>query len=336
MRSVTYRIVEKVAKIIGHKKTFQLPVPELRAYIETIRNGQKFAPPGYVYKKHSVIEECICGRPCYVIAPKNGEKKGGAESNGTKSGNEKAVLFLHGGGFIYEAHPVHWLAASKLVTRLGVTVWFPAYPLIPNTSGEKFPNPEFSSGGGDFKCMNEMIAKVYGRMLETYSAAGITFLGDSAGAMLSLIYCHHNKALKMPQPMPAKLVLLSPGIITEQDKTILDEMYKIEPRDVMLSMPFTVALISLLNLDLSRDNYFNAPLYGDFTGFPPLYVFSGTFEIFYPQLTRFVERIKAAGLPIEFYSGNEMMHVWPYMPASREARAALNQIFAIISRSETS
>jgi acetyl esterase/lipase len=319
MRSCTYRLVETVTRIIGHRKSFQLPVPELRAYIETLRDRQRIAPPEYIRRKLTVREELICGRPCYIIAPKKGVRA------------KKAILFLHGGGFIYEAHPVHWRAASKLVTRLGMTVWFPAYPLLPHTSGEIFPNPEFSSSGQDFKIMTEMIAGVYDKMLEEYPAGDITVLGDSAGAMLGLIYCHHNKTLASPRPMPAKLVLLSPGMITEQDRTVLDEMYTIEGHDVMLAMPYMFALTSLLNLDMSPDNYFNAPLYGDFTGFPGIHVFSGTFEIFYPQIARFVERVKAAGVPVEFHTGKEMMHIWPYMPASRDCRAGLNKIFDIIS-----
>jgi acetyl esterase/lipase len=229
------------------------------------------------------------------------------------------VLFLHGGGFILEAHSVHWRAVSKIVERLGVTVWFPVYPLIPPVRDLKEPT--------------EWVIKVYTKMLETYSAGDISFLGDSAGAALSLMICHHLKTLKLnngEKVLPSKLILLSPAMLTERGSVLLEEMRRIESRDVMLSTQFMASMISLFNLDLKLDNYFNAPLYGDFSGFPALYIFSGTEEIFYPQMQPFLERLKAAGVPVEFYPGEGMMHVWPYIPLARECVTALEQIMGIL------
>jgi acetyl esterase/lipase len=120
-------------------------------------------------------------------------------------------------------------------------------------------------------------------------------------------------------------------MLTEQDPAILAAMKKIEKRDVLLSMQFMASNIELFNLDLSRENYYNAPLYGDFSGFPPMFVFSGTSEIFYPEVVPFIERVRSAGVPVEFIIGEDMMHVWPYMPFAVESRRALDRVFKIIN-----
>jgi acetyl esterase/lipase len=301
--SFLYKIVETAVRLEGHRKLFSLGPDGLAAFLKRAEHTRKIRPPARIGKKFRLSEENFPGnRPCYVISPRDG------------SPSDRAVLFLHGGGFVMEAHWLHWRAVSKLVERLGITLWFPAYPLIPPVR--------------DVREITESGIAVYKKMLETYSPEQITFLGDSAGAALSLQICHHCKTLKLP--MPAKLILISPAMIVEQDKDILEAMRRIEPHDVMLALEFMFSMISLFDLDLSRDNYHNAPLYGDFTGFPAMYVFSGTSEIFYPQMQPFVERVRAAGVPVEFYPGEGMMHIWPYMPLARESREALERIMGII------
>jgi acetyl esterase/lipase len=314
MVSLSHQLTETAVRFLSHKRLYRLQAAELDAYLFKVRGRQRFAPPSALCRKHEVREEFLGGRPCYVISPRGASKV-----------QNRGVLFLHGGGLIEEAHWVHWRAASRLVSRLGLTVWFPAYPLL---TSPREPIPAGTARRTED--ITESIRAVYETMLPRYPG-GIIFLGDSAGAALSLILCHHIKTLSLPIPMPKKLILLSPAMLTEQDPAILAEMDRLRSRDIMLSPNFMTAMIGLFNMDVSRDNYFNAPLYGDFRAFPPMHVFSGTGEIFYPQVVPFVERVRAAGVPVKFHPEKDMMHVWPYMPVSRESRAALEKIFDIIA-----
>jgi acetyl esterase/lipase len=63
-----------------------------------------------------------------------------------------------------------------------------------------------------------------------------------------------------------------------------------------------------------------------------MHIFSGTFECVYPQVAAFVTRLKAANIAHNFYSGKEMMHVWPYIPFAPECGKALKLIFDIIEQ----
>jgi acetyl esterase/lipase len=229
---------------------------------------------------------------------------------------KKTILFIHGGGMFMEAGFFHWRAASKLIKRLGVSLWMPAYPLVPDTS---------------FRDAAEMLLSVYEKMLEEYLPEDICFLGDSAGATLALVMCHHINTLRNLIPMPKKLVLLSPGAMTNIDPETLNEMKRISLHDPMLSTGFTDAISSIMGLNPDPGNYFDNPFDGDFIGFPPMYIFSGTYDILYAQIPKLIKNIESAEIPVVLYTGEKMMHIWPYMPFSRECRTAFNCIVEILS-----
>ena len=53
--------------------------------------------------------------------------------------------------------------------------------------------------------------------------------------------------------------------------------------------------------------------------------------MFYPQMASFVRRVREQGKNIEFYTGCEMMHDWPVVPAISECEVAFREIIAIIN-----
>jgi len=304
MRSIGYMILEAGVRLAGSKRIFSLNEAEFSAYVARHAASQKTLPPKCIGKRHRLRELTVDGRPCYVITPK-----------GDRRVSNKQVVFLHGGGFIMETILIHWHIVSKLVSRLGITVWLPAYPLAPRHT---------------FKDAVKMVLAVYAGILENCAPENIAFLGDSAGASLGIMACHHNKTFAKPLPMPGKLILVSPGTDIPPDEELLREMRKIQPHDPLLAVGFMNSLASLMKLGSDRSNYFEAPMQGDFTGFPDMHVFSGTYEIFHAQAPKLVERARSAGVNARLYIGEKMMHVWPYIPFAREGRKALEQIFDII------
>jgi acetyl esterase/lipase len=311
-------MVETAARLLGHQMIFSKDTEQLRVYLEKRRGRPAPPPPRWIQRRCALRTELVRGRPLYVIGP------------AAQRAEKRAVLFIHGGGFITEAESVHWRAAARIVDALGITVWFPAYPLL---SGK--PDGNWSASGPGSPSMEnicEMIQAVYGLMLDGRDGGDIVFLGDSAGAALALSFCHRNKARGLPQPMPRRLVLVSPAMVTERDPAILAAMRAIDQAkmDALLSMTLLHSLPELLGLDMSRDNFYSAPLYGDFSGFPAMDVFAGDRDICFPQAPPFVERVRQAGVPVKLHHGRGMMHVWPYMPLAPECAAALQRIIAII------
>jgi acetyl esterase/lipase len=298
--SFSYRLTEwgVFISMKEHKRILSLKAPELAAYLEQHKNTLKTEPPRFIAKRHKLDRETIQGKPCFIVSQKN--------AGLMPEQAEKAVLFLHGGAYIFETHAVHWNVISTLVEKLGIPVWAPAYPLFPDNTTEQILS---------------MVDAVYAEMQKRYSRAKIIVIGDSAGADLALSLCHRNKARRLKQP--DKIILVSPASAVERDEGILTAMRRIEPKDPMLSMGIMESMSTLFDLS---DPYFATPLSGDFSGFPEMLIFSGTHDMFYPQVPPFVSRVRDAGIAVEFVNGNEMMHVWPYMPIAEESKQAFHAI----------
>ena len=319
MSSFRYHLAAATARLAGQRKIFSMGAEEMRVFLEKEQTRRDPAPPRWMRQKYPLRAIQVLDRPLYVISPSVQK----AKEKPAEGAGQTALFFIHGGGFITEAHPVHWLAVSRIIDTLGITVWFPAYPLITG-------NPAQDAAGGPFlERACEMIRASWALMRES-DPSPVVFLGDSARTSLALSACHRNKALGLP--LPQRLILVSPAMITEQDPAILAEMRRIEPEDVLLSMNLMDSLTRILNLDSSRDNCYSAPLYGDFSGFPPMDIFAGDRDICYPLAPPFAERVRQAGVPVNFRRGNGMMHVWPYMPLAPECTAALEEIIGIIGK----
>jgi acetyl esterase/lipase len=293
---------------LGGKKLYIQSAQTLKATLRRGAGKQNLDIPAFIGRKHNAQRRIIAGNVCWVINPAR---------TGVDAG-KKALLFIHGGGYVEPINIVHWLTASKIVQKLGIPVWMPLYPLIPAV---------------DLSEMNGVILEVYRTMLAEYGDAsdkGITVMGDSAGAALSITLCHHIKANHLDIPLPASLILISPAAIGERDPAIVADMRAIEKRDVLLGCAFMYSLVEAFGLDISEGNYFTRPLHGDFRGFPLSHVFSGTDDIFYAQVPPFVERLKAAGVAVTLHNGKGMMHDWPLMPLAPECVSALDEILTLV------
>jgi acetyl esterase/lipase len=221
------------------------------------------------------------------------------------------VLLLHGGGYIFETHKLHWQAAARIAGELGIPVCLPAYPLLPDSTLEE---------------SLAMISGSFMRLQKDFPPEAITVLGDSAGANYALSMCHYYKQQGLP--MPGKLILLSPAMAGEKDPEILAAMRRQAPYDVMFDMQYFSSYNELKST--TEKDYLTLPMLGDFSSFPDMYIFSGTHESFYPQVLAFSERLKTENIKAEFHFGEGMMHVWPYMPLAKECLETMDTILRII------
>jgi acetyl esterase/lipase len=222
------------------------------------------------------------------------------------------VLFLHGGGFIYEALFAHWLAVSRIVRKTEAEVWFAAYPLLPKATVYD---------------AHEMVLATWKQMCTRHAADAITVLGDSAGAMLALTLTHALKAAG--SPLPRQLILCSPAQSLIDDN-IRAQMAAFAPLDVMIPLSFLDVMARLTPARAGTPAWLQRPLEGDFRGFPPTMALSGTREIFYPLMPNFLDNLLRDGVPTEFVSGEGMCHDWPYVPVAPECVRALDHIIAAI------
>jgi acetyl esterase/lipase len=278
---------------------------DMAEYFTNLDQSKRLRVPHKIKRKFDVIEMKINNRPCYLVESKTGRR------------NDTVVFFLHGGGLVYEMDFFHWDAVAHIVDELSVPVFVAMYPVYPET------NPDI---------IMKHILDAYRKLQMDFPYAEVTLLGDSIGADLSLSLCHYLIETNSELPLPDKIIGISPAMLFGIDDDTLKEMEKIEPEDVVFSMNIIKVLPVLLNLSPDTKEYFSRPLHGDFSKFPPLYVFSGTREIFYPQIPPFVKQVKEAGNYIEFYTGYKLMHDWPLMPFAPESKKAFSIILDIIAK----
>lgn len=108
---------------------------------------------------------------------------------------ERAIMFIHGGGFCMEINKKQWEFAAKLAAGTGYEVVVPIYPLTPEHSG--------------MECF-AMLKNAYDKMNGRKQYEQVTILGEECGGgmalSLALMQWKHGGR------RPDKLVLLSPFV----------------------------------------------------------------------------------------------------------------------------
>jgi acetyl esterase/lipase len=305
-RSSAYKMAERMTLRDGLKEQWDKSAEALAEYLMTTDQSGDRIPPPSLFKDCAIDTVTIDGLPCYFISPSSEQKA------------DTILFYIHGGGFIYEMHPMLWVFADSLVRETGLPICVPMYPIYPTIDPEEIV---------------QWMIGVYRELLARYPESAIIGIGDSAGADFWLSFLQYLSQTEGYAGLrfPEKLILISPAMVVGNDEAIIEEMKMIEPHDSMLAIRMLETLPVLFQFPEGELNFWTAPLYGDFSSFPPMYVFSGTFDIFYHQVKPFVERVRSQGTFIEFYTGVEMMHVWPVIPAIPECEAAFREVVRIIT-----
>jgi acetyl esterase/lipase len=72
-----------------------------------------------------------------------------------------------------------------------------------------------------------------------------------------------------------------------------------------------------------------SPFYGDMQGLPPTDLYTGTWEVFYTDIVKTYDKMKAAGVDVRLHVKEKMGHVYPLWPCP-EGKAARKEIAEII------
>jgi monoterpene epsilon-lactone hydrolase len=212
-----------------------------------------------------------------------------------------AILFLHGSGYSKGSPSSHRPLVARIVAATGMPALVPDYRLTPE---HRFPAPV------------EDALNAYGHLLGTYSARSVVVIGDSAGgglAMATLL-----AARDMELPLPGAIVTMSAWT----DLTVSGrERADVEDPRVTPSMLRAAADLYLDGAD-ARHPY-ASPLFGDYTGFPPILMQVGGREIMIEDTIRLAENARCAGAAVTQTVYPGMAHVFqlnqPDEPSSEDA-----------------
>lgn len=200
----------------------------------------------------------------------------------------RAILYLHGGAYIIGSPDTYRGVTGHLCISSGATVYAPDYRLAPE-------NP-FPAGLEDAK------AAYLALLEEGIRPEQIALVGDSAGGGLALAL-----ALQLRDEgigVPGAIAVFSPWTDLTHGK-----LYEplVEP---MLQKRWIDKAASLYCAGESRKNPLISPVYGDFTGLPPLLIQVGSEEILLNDAHRLAEVARKAGNEVHLDIYNSLWHVF--------------------------
>ncbi|MGV1037050.1 MAG: alpha/beta hydrolase fold domain-containing protein [Candidatus Nanopelagicales bacterium] len=254
----------------------------------------KFDPPAWSVRGVTVDRGEHAGWPVITLRP-----------SGKLSAIGRTVVALHGGAYVAQITPFHWLTYSDIVKRAGATIIVPDYPLAPKAhAAEVVP----------------ATADLIGDVVKRHGGVAVTVTGDSAGAGLALAAL--QELVSRGAEVPSAAVFFSPFL----DATVSDTA-SATVDDPMLDAAGLRVAGRMWAGDLDSADPRVSPLFGSLAGLPPITVYSGFLDLLYPDALRLQERADAAGADMTFVLRDGMLHDWMlFSNLLPEAKAARPQV----------
>jgi epsilon-lactone hydrolase len=228
-----------------------------------------------------------------------------------ESRRERVILYLHGGAFVLRFPKAHGGMVGRWCRALGARALMVDYRLA--------PEHPFPAGVGDCHAAYRWL------LAQGCDPRSIVVAGDSAGGNLALAVLHEIKAAG--EPMPACAVLLSPFVdFTLSGASLVTN----ERRDPMFTLRAAAAMRTLYAPAESFVDPSVSPLFGDFTGFPPMLFQVGSTEMLLDDTLRTAARAHAAGVPVEVEIWEKLPHVFQVVRSLPQAAAAIDGIVRFV------
>lgn len=222
----------------------------------------------------------------------------------------RRVLYLHGGGWVAGGFATHGPHAAAVSAATGCAVLLPEYRLAPE---HPFP-AALDDASAAFR-----FVRVHGPD-GAARAAAVFCGGDSGGGGLALALLLRLR--DRGEPLPDAAFTFSAVV----DLTCSGESMRTRAAADPLINPALVPVAASHYLGGADPREpLISPVFGDFTGLPPLLLQVGDAEVMLDDSVRVAERARAAGVDARLEVWPEMIHgfqLWaPVLPEGREALA---------------
>jgi acetyl esterase/lipase len=225
---------------------------------------------------------------------------------------ERILFYLHGGSFAFRFPNTHATFAARLCRLLGARALVPNYRLA--------PEHPFPAAPDDCQAAFRWL------LAAGHDPRHVVFVGDSAGGNLSLVTL--SRALQAGNALPACAVLLSPAVDCTLTSPSMSDNEALDP------------ILRLGSLLVLRRHYVPSPhlythpevspLFGDFTGFPPLLFQAGSTEMLRDEAIRAAHKAKAEGVEVELELWPETPHDFQVVSFLPESVLALDHIVRFV------
>lgn len=223
----------------------------------------------------------------------------------------KKHLFIHthGGAYVFNAGRAAVMEGVLIAAGAGIPVVSIDYRMPPL---HPFP-----------RAINDVVS-VYRKLLEKYPPSALALGGTSAGGGLTLASV--LKFMELGLPLPGALFAGTPWADLTRTG---DSFFTNEGADHIL-VTYDGLLKASAELYANGEDLKNpllSPLYGDFGGFPPTFVVSGTRDLFLSLAVRVHRKIREAGSVADLNVYEGLSHAdYIFMAGSPESREVFREL----------
>ncbi len=217
-----------------------------------------------------------------------------------KAKSERGVVFyVHGGSFVVERSPRITALVGRFAAAAGAKVYAPNYRLAP-----EHPCPA---------AVDDIVA-AWRWHRRLWPDERVVALAESSGGAILLAAL--LKIRDSDEPLPCGIVLLSPWV------DLALQSWSVVAASVAHSTPYTMELLALmvhlyLQGGIPAADPAASPVYGDFTGFPPMLIHACKDDILYDDAIRLAERVRAANGHLTVRAWTDETHVWERMHSAK-------------------
>ena len=221
---------------------------------------------------------------------------------------DRAILYLHGGGYVLGGVHSHRDLIARLSAAAGARALGLDYRLAPEAP---FP-----------AAVDDAVTAYRFLLAQGVTPAHVAIAGDSAGGGLTAAALVAIRDRKLP--LPAAAALLSPWVDLEGTGESLNGGVSDDP----MVRKDLVALMAPAYLNgASAREPLASPLHADLRGLPPLLIQAGRREVLLDDSTRFALAAQRAGVDVALEVWPGMIHVWQIFASEfEEGREAIARI----------
>jgi monoterpene epsilon-lactone hydrolase len=224
----------------------------------------------------------------------------------------RAVLYLHGGGYVIGSINTHRRLAYDVSAASGARVLVIDYRLAPE---HPFP-----------AAVDDATTAWRWLLQQGFATSRLAIAGDSAGGGLTLATLVNLRDQKLG--LPACAVAISPWVDLEG---VGNSITARAAQDPMVQKDGLLWMAGLYLNGKDAKTPLAAPLHADLKGLPPILVQVGTAETLLDDATRIAEKLHAAGIDVRLAIWPNMLHVFPlFAPILSEGRDGCLEIGSFI------
>src|SRR5499427_9288851 len=290
---------------------------QLQAIVEMLRSQPVVSPDASVQEARAGFEQIASMFPIDADIKREAVGAGGVKAEWVSAPDAeagRALLYLHGGGYVIGSINTHRSLAARLARACGARVLVIDYRLAP-----EHPHPA---------AVDDSVAAYRWMLTQGLTPARIAVAGDSAGGGLTVATLVAIRDAKLP--LPAAGACLSPWVDLEgigESMTTKADVDPIVQKAGILQMAAAYLGGKAPRTPLA------APLYADLSGLPPLLIQVGTAETLLDDASRLAERARKAGVTVTYEPAENMIHVWQlFAPMLDEGKQAIDKFGAFIEK----